>query len=92
MLDAYSRRLGDGLSSEDRAGEDALEITLQLREPALGLIHHSDRGSQYPVAFGQRLTEAGVVPSMGSVADPYDNTLAESFLTTLKRGLVDRAS
>ncbi len=72
---------------------DALDMALWRRQPAPGLIHHSDRGSQYTsVAFGQRLTEAGAVPSMGSVADPYDNALAESFVATLKRELVDRRS
>ncbi len=96
VLDAYSRRLVGWAMASDLKTElvsDALQMALQRRDPAPGLIHHSDRGSQYTsVAFGQRLTEAGVVPSMGSVADPYDNALAESFLATLKRELVDRAS
>ena len=72
---------------------DALNMALGRRDPAAGLIHHSDRGSQYSsLAFGQRLAEAGAVPSMGSVADPYDNALAEAFVESLKRELVDRAS
>lgn len=49
-------------------------MALWRRDPAPGLIHHSDRRSQYTsISFGARLEEAGIVPSMGSVADPYDN-------------------
>lgn len=49
------------------------------------MIHHSDRGSQYTsISFGQRLKQAGVLPSMGS--------LAESFVATIKRELVERRS
>ena len=60
---------------------------------APGLVHHSDRGSQYTsVEFGKRLKEAGLLPSMGSVADAYDNALAESFVSTLKRELLHRHS
>lgn len=96
VLDAYSRRLvGWAMASNLRAElvTDALEMALGRRDPAPGLIHHSDRGSQYSsVAFGQRLAEAGAVPSMGSVADPYDNALAEAFVATLKRELVDGVS
>lgn len=96
VLDAYSRRcVGWAMASHLRAElvTDALNMALGRRDPAAGLIHHSDRGSQYnSVAFGQRLAEAGAVPSMGSVADPYDNALAESFVATLKRELVDGMS
>lgn len=65
---------------------DALEMAILGRRPAsCGLIHHSDRGSQYTsVEFGSSLEEAGLWPSMGSVADPYDNAMAESFVATLK--------
>src|ERR671916_3447745 len=63
------------------------------RRPSPGLIHHSDRGSQYTsVEFGGRLKEAGLLPSMGSVANAYDNSMAESFVSTLKRELVHRHS
>ncbi len=96
VLDAYSRRcVGWAMASHLRAElvTDALDMALGRRDPEPGLIHHSDRGSQYTsVAFGQRLAEAGAVPSMGSVADPYDNALAESFVATLKREIVEQAS
>ncbi len=55
---------------------DALKMAIYNRRPQPGLIHHSDRGSQYTsVEFGSRLKEAGLLPSMGSVADAYDNSL-----------------
>jgi putative transposase len=54
---------------------DALNMAIYNRRPQPGLIHHSDRGSQYTsVEFGSRLKEAGLLPSMGSVADAYDKT------------------
>ncbi len=96
VLDAYSRRLlGWAMASHLRTElvTDALDMALGRRDPAPGLIHHSDRGSQYTsISFSQSLEEAAIVPSMGSVADPYDNALAESFVATLKRELLDRRS
>ncbi len=96
VLDAYSRRLVGWAMADHLGAElvaDALGMALWRRNPAPGLIHHSDRGSQYTsISFGQKLEEAGVVPSMGSVADPYDNAMAESFVATLKRELLDRRS
>lgn len=74
---------------------DALNMAVWNRRPAPGLVHHSDRGSQYASAkleFGGRLKEAGLLPSMGSVADAYDNALAESFVATLKSELLHRHS
>ena len=96
VLDAYSRRLVGWAMADHLGAElvaDALGIALWRRNPAPGLIHHSDRGSQYTsISFGAKLGEAGIVPSMGSVADPYDNAMAESFVATLKRELLDRRS
>ena len=60
---------------------DALEQALHARRPAhkTGLVHHSDRGSQYvSIRYTERLAEAGIEPSVGSVGDSYDNALAES--------------
>jgi len=71
---------------------EALEMALWQRRPQ-GVIHHSDHGTQYTsLAFGKRCREAGVVPSMGSVGDCYDNTMAESFFATLECELIDRCT
>lgn len=96
VLDAYSRRVvGWSMANHLRTGLvlNALNMAIHSRRPTPGLIHHSDRGSQYTsVEFGGRLKEAGLLPSMGSVADAYDNALAESFVSTLKRELLHRHS
>jgi putative transposase len=96
VLDAYSRRLV-GFSMADHLRSelviDALEMAIWRRKPQAGLIHHSDQGVQYTsLAFGKRLEEAGIVPSMGSVGSAYDNAMAESFVATLKSELVYRSS
>jgi putative transposase len=96
VLDAYSRRIvGWSMASHLKTDLvlDAVNMAIYNRRPAPGLIHHSDRGSQYTsVEFGSRLKEAGLLPSMGSVADAYDNSMAESFVSTLKRELIRRHS
>jgi len=96
VLDTYSRRVvGWSMANQLKTDLvlDALNMAIYTRRPSPGLIHHSDRGSQYTsVEFGSRLKEAGLLPSMGSVADAYDNSMAESFVSTLKRELVHRHS
>jgi putative transposase len=96
VLDTYSRKVvGWSMANNLRTGLvlDALNMAIYTRRPQPGLIHHSDRGSQYTsVEFGSRLKEAGLLPSMGSVADAYDNSMAESFVSTLKRELIHRHS
>lgn len=68
---------------------DALQMAIWRRKPEAGLIHHSDQGVHYTsLAFGKRLEEAGIIPSMGSVGSAYDNAMAESFVATLKSELV----
>jgi hypothetical protein len=68
----------------------AFEMALAQRRPE-AVIHHSDRGCQYTShAFGKRCREAGVVPSMGSTGDAYDNAMAESFFATLEREVLNR--
>jgi transposase InsO family protein len=63
-----------------------LEQALQHRQPAPGLIHHSDRGVQYAsIAYTDRLHAIGARPSMAAKGNPYDNAFAESFFKTLKR-------
>ena len=96
VLDTYSRKaVGWSMANNLRTGLvlDAVNMAIYTRRPQPGLIHHSDRGSQYTsVEFGRRLKEAGLLPSMGSVADAYDNSMAESFISTIKRELVYRHS
>jgi putative transposase len=70
----------------------ALDMAIERRRPEPGLVHHSDHGSQYTsLAFGRRLREAGVLPSMGTVGDCFDNALAESFFASLETELIDRS-
>jgi putative transposase len=96
VLDTYSRKVVGWSMTNNLRTElvlDALNMAIYNRRPQPGLIHHSDRGSQYTsVEFGSRLKEAGLLPSMGSVADAYDNSMAESFVSTLKRELIHRHS
>jgi putative transposase len=71
---------------------DALQMALWRRRPTSkdATICHSDHGSQYTSwAFGRRLRAAGVLGSMGSIGDAYDNSVAESFFSTLQRELLD---
>ena len=96
VLDTYSRKIVGWSMANNLRTElvlDAVNMAIYTRRPSPGLIHHSDRGSQYTsVEFGSRLKEAGLLPSMGSVADAYDNSMAESFVSTLKRELIHRHS
>lgn len=89
ILDAWSRRcVGWHLSRsiDTSVTLTALDQALLARQPASGLIHHSDRGVQYAsAAYVARLTEAGARSSMAAVGNPYENATAESFFKTLKR-------
>lgn len=72
---------------------DALEQALYDRRPeqSSGLIHHSDRGSQYvSIRYTERLAEAGIAPSVGSQGDSYDNALAETVNGLYKAELIHR--
>ena len=93
VLDAWSRRIVGWAFSADlktRVVLDALDMALAVRRPD-GVIHHSDKGSQYTsLAFGDRCRQAGVRPSTGSVGDTYDNAMCESFFATLECELIDR--
>ena len=81
MLDVFSRRIvGWAMESHLRADLvlAALNMAIAQRRPPPGVIHHSDQGSQYTsLAFGKRCRDAGILPSMGSVGDCYDNAMAE---------------
>ena len=60
---------------------DALEQAIHGRRPGDDLVHHSDQGSQYlSIRYSERLEDAGITPSVGSVADSYDNALAETII------------
>ncbi len=94
VLDAWSRRcVGWSMDPSPSAALviGALDLALGVRRPPAGLIHHSDHGTQYTsLAFGERLRSAGMLASMGSVGDSYDNAMAESFFATLETELIDR--
>jgi len=96
IQDVYSRRIvGWAMDSHMRTElvADALQMALERRRPAPGLIHHSDQGAQYvSLAFGQQARRAGIAQSMGSRGDCYDNSAAESFFATLKKELIYRRS
>lgn len=93
VLDVWSRRIVGWSMRTDLKTEgvlDALEMALAQRQPKR-VIHHSDHGCQYTsYRFGKRCQEMGVMPSMGSVGDAYDNAMAESFFATLERELLNR--
>jgi transposase InsO family protein len=92
LLDLYSRRIvgwamgpqmGTGLTVQ------ALEMALQCRRVVPGLLHHSDRGSQYAAAmYQQRLAARGIACSMSRPGNCWDNAVVESFFATLKSELV----
>ena len=88
ILDAYSRRvvgwaLGRTLQAELAIA--ALQMALDARRPAPGLVHHSDRGVQYAsLAYTALLKDQGIRISMSGKGNPYDNAQAESFMKTLK--------
>ena len=96
VIDAYARRIvGWRVIRTAHASFvlDALEQALHERRPAIGggLVHHSDRGSQYvSIRYTERLAEAGVEPSVGSVGDSYDNALAETINGLYKAEVIRR--
>lgn len=96
VIDAYARRIvGWRVSRTAHAGFvlDALEQALHERRPVHGggLVHHSDRGSQYlSIRYTERLSDAGVEPSVGSVGDSYDNALAETINGLYKAEVIHR--
>ena len=96
VIDVYARYIvGWRVSRTAHAGFvlDALEQALHDRRPIHrgGLIHHSDRGSQYvSIKYTERLAEAGIEPSVGSVGDSYDNALAETINGLYKAEVIHR--
>ena len=96
MIDAFSRRrVGWSMRADLKADLvlDALGMAITQRRPKKGLIHHSDRGSQYTsLAFGKTLADAGVLQSVGRRGDAFDNAVAESFFATLETELFARTT
>ena len=96
VIDAYARRIvGWRVSRTAHAGFvlDALEQALHDRRPLHrgGLVHHSDRGAKYvSIKYTERLAEAGIEPSVGSVGDSYDNALAETINGLYKAEVIHR--
>ena len=96
IIDAFARRIvGWRVSRAAQASFvlDALEQALHDRRPVKGggLVHHSDRGVQYvSIKYTERLTEAGVEPSVGSVGDSFDNALAETINGLYKTEVIRR--
>jgi len=93
--DQYRRIVGWCVSRTAHASFvlDALEQTLHERRPThpAGLVHHSDRGAQYvSIRYTERLAEAGIEPSVGSVGDSYDNALTETINGLYKAEVIHR--
>lgn len=97
VLDAYSRRIlgwRAATSMKTVLVLDALEQAMWTRRrdgfaDLRGLVHHNDAGSQYTsIAFTERLAEAGIDPSVGSVGDTHDNALAETVIGLFKTELI----
>ncbi len=97
VMDLYSRKIVGWSMREDLEAPlvvDAISMAIARRQPQPGLIHHSDRGSQQytSIAMGRTLRDSGVMASMGSKGDPWDNACAESCISTIKNELVKRRS
>ena len=94
VVDVFSRRIvGWRVSSSLRTdlALDALEQALHARPGADGVVHHSDRGTQYTsIRYTERLADAAVVRSVGSVGDSYDNALAETINGLYKTEVIRR--
>ena len=96
VIDTFARRIVGWRASRTAHASfvlDALEQALHDRRPTRsgGLIHHSDRGSQYvSIRYSERLAEAGIEPSVGSVGDSYDNALAETINGLYKAEVIHR--
>lgn len=94
VIDVFARSIvGWRVSSSLRSdlALDALEQALHARAPAEDLVHHSDRGVQYlSIRYTERLAEAGIERSVGSVGDSYDNALAETVIGLYKTEVIRR--
>jgi putative transposase len=96
VVDAFSRKVVGWAMADHLRTElvlDAVGMAIHTRHPDPGLVHHTDRGSQYTsYEFGKALRSSGLLASMGRVGSAYDNAMAESVFATLKTELVYRQS
>jgi transposase InsO family protein len=94
VIDVFARRIIGWRVARSMSAElvlDALEQALWSRSDVRGVVHHSDRGSQYlSIRYSERLTEAGAQPSVGSIGDSYDNALAETIIGLYKAEVIHR--
>ena len=94
VMDLYSRKIVGWSMRDDLEAPlvvDAISMAIARRRPPAGVVHHSDRGSQYAsIAMGRTLRDSGIMASMGSKGDPWDNASAESCISTIKNELVKR--
>ena len=96
VIDVFARRIVGWRVSNSMQTDfvlDALEQALHERRPIRGggLVHHSDRGVQYlSIKYTERLAEAGIEPSVGSIGDSYDNALAETINGLYKAEVIHR--
>jgi putative transposase len=96
VIDAFARRIVGWRVSRVATADfvlDAIEQALHQRQPFAGggLVCHSDIGSQYvSIRYTERLAEAGIEPSVGSVGDSYDNALAETVIGLFKTEVIHR--
>ncbi len=94
VIDVFSRAIVGWRASKSMRSDlplDALEQALHARPVQGGLVHHSDRGSQYlSIRYTERLAEAGVESSVGSRGDSYDNAMAESIIGLFKSEVIHR--
>ena len=93
VLDVFSRQIVGWSIADHIRSElvvDALQMATWRRHPSIGTVVHSDRGSVYTSwVFGHRLRQAGLLGSMGRVASSVDNSMIESFWSTMQRELLD---
>jgi putative transposase len=94
VIDVFSRKIVGWRATASLRTDlalDALEQALWARPDIEGLVHHSDRGVQYlSIRYTERLAEAGIEPSVGSIGDSYDNALAESVIGLFKTEVIRR--
>jgi len=94
VIDVFARRIIGWRVARSMRAElvlDALEQAIWARSGIEGVVHHSDRGSQYlSIRYSERLAEADAQPSVGSVGDSYDNALAETIIGLFKTEIIHR--